>query len=117
MKTYNFCKRIDVETKVLLYKWAKRLEADEMTIHKDGSVTLMCKDGCICDNYKPTASELYKQSKPLRRSVGNGLPALMMTDQRTTKEKSVPTCKQRTAHPKTTKGCPNIITWAKGKKQ
>lgn len=61
MKTYNFCKKMSVETKILLSKWAKRLEAEEMTIHKDGSVTLMCEEGCICERYTPTAKELYKQ--------------------------------------------------------
>ena len=61
MKTYNFCKRMDAPHKILLYKWARRLEADEMTIHKDGSVTLMCSDVCICERYYPSAKELYKE--------------------------------------------------------
>ena len=60
MTVYNFCKRIDVSTKILLDKWARRLEADEMTIHSDGSITLMCTDGYICERYRPTAKELYK---------------------------------------------------------
>lgn len=60
MKTYNFYKRLDVATKIALDKWAKRLEAEEMTIHKDGSVSLYCKYGCICENYMPTREELYK---------------------------------------------------------
>lgn len=60
MKTYNFCRRMDVSTKIALDRWARRLDADEMTIHKDGSVTLMCTDGCICENYTPTRNELYK---------------------------------------------------------
>lgn len=60
MTTYNFCRRMDVSTKIALDRWARRLDADEMTIHKDGSVTLMCTDGCICENYTPTRNELYK---------------------------------------------------------
>lgn len=60
MTVYNFCKRFDVATKILLDKWARCLEADEMTIHKDGSITLMCKDGYICERYIPTTKELYK---------------------------------------------------------
>lgn len=67
MTTYNFCRRMDVETKILLDKWARRLEADEMTIHKDGSVTLMCKYGCICEDYKPTRSELLEKGCEDRR--------------------------------------------------
>ena len=61
MKVYNFCRRMDVQTKILIDKWARRLETEEMTIHKDGSVTLMCKDGCICENYRPTSKELYSR--------------------------------------------------------
>ena len=60
MTVYNFCKRIDVSTKILLAKGARRLEADEMTIHRDGTVTLMCTDGYICEHYRPTVKELYK---------------------------------------------------------
>ena len=51
---------MDTATKIALDKWARRLEAEEMTIHKDGTVTLMCKYGCICENYRPAAKELYK---------------------------------------------------------
>lgn len=60
MTTTNFCKRLDKETKIALYRYAKRLDATEMTIHKDGSISLFCDDGCICENYRPTAKELYK---------------------------------------------------------
>ena len=63
MRTYNFCRRMDVETKIALDKWARRLEAEEMTIHKDGSVTLMCVDGYICENYTPSGKELYKEKR------------------------------------------------------
>lgn len=60
MTTLNFCTKMDVTTKIALNKWARRLDADEMTIHKDGSITLMCADGCICKNYKPTRKEFYR---------------------------------------------------------
>lgn len=60
MKTYNFCKKISVSEKIALDKWARRLDADEMTIHANGSISLYCKDDCICENYFPAAKELYK---------------------------------------------------------
>lgn len=59
MKTYNMCKRMDKQTIIALNKYAKRLEADILIIHKDGSITLTCEDGIICDNYEPTAKDLY----------------------------------------------------------
>ena len=46
---------------IQVHKWATRLEATEMIIHKNGSVTLLCPDGYICNEYKPTATELYKK--------------------------------------------------------
>lgn len=42
-------------------RWATRLEATEMVVNKNGSVTLLCPDGYICNEYKPTAAELYKK--------------------------------------------------------
>ena len=60
MKIYDFSKNMEVSYKIALNKYAKRLEADEMTIHRDNSITLMCEDGCICEHYKPTSKELYK---------------------------------------------------------
>lgn len=39
-------------------KWAKRLEAEDVIIHKDGTVTLACRYGYICDHYQPTAAQL-----------------------------------------------------------
>ena len=60
MTVYNFCEKMNVPYKLLLEKWAKRLDAEEMTIHRDGSVTLMCKDGYICERYIPTSTEIYK---------------------------------------------------------
>lgn len=59
MKTYNFCKRMNVQTKIAINRWARRLEADEVTIHKDGTVTMTCEDGYICYHDRPTAKELY----------------------------------------------------------
>ena len=61
MTTTNFCRKMDVETKINLDRWARRLEADEMVIHKDGTVSLTCKDGIICENYRPSAKELYRR--------------------------------------------------------
>lgn len=43
-----------------VWNYAKRLEAETITIHKDGTIDLFCSDGCICENYRPTAKELYK---------------------------------------------------------
>ena len=60
MTVYNFCEKMNVPYKLLLEKWAKRLDAEEMIIHRDGSVTLMCKDGYICERYIPTSTEIYK---------------------------------------------------------
>lgn len=42
-------------------EWAKKIEADEMTIHHDLSVTLENRDGCICNHYKPTPQELRRK--------------------------------------------------------
>jgi hypothetical protein len=60
MTTTNFCKRMTVSMKIALDKYAKRLEAEELIIHKDGTITLLCKEGYICERYTPTAKELYK---------------------------------------------------------
>lgn len=48
------------EMLMYIYKWAKVLGADEMTIFPNGKITLTCKDGCICNRYKPTTQELKK---------------------------------------------------------
>lgn len=58
MTTYNFCRKASKEYRIALDRWARRLEAEEMTIHSDGCVTLTCKDGYICNNYRPTSKEL-----------------------------------------------------------
>ena len=52
--------RHTIEYIIALDKWARKLEADDMVLHKDGTVTLSCKDGGICENYRPTAAELRK---------------------------------------------------------
>jgi len=43
-------------------EWAKRLEADECIIHEDHTVTLSCKYGGICTNYRPSAKELTNKN-------------------------------------------------------
>lgn len=53
------------EYRISLYYWAKRLEATEMVINRDGTVTLSSPDGYICENYRPTARELA----PKRQAV------------------------------------------------
>ena len=60
MKVTNLCRKMTKEELIALNKWAKRLEAEEMLVHTDGSVTLECKDGYICCAYRPSASELRK---------------------------------------------------------
>lgn len=52
---------LDAVVKVRLEQYADRLEAEEMVIHSDGSVTLTCEDGYICERYFPTLQELYKE--------------------------------------------------------
>ena len=42
--------------------WGRRLEANECTIWSDGTVTLMHKDGAICNHYRPTPQELRRHS-------------------------------------------------------
>lgn len=59
MKTCNFNKRINKEQIIVLTNYAKRLEADEMIIHKDGTISLYNNYGCICERYLPTKDELY----------------------------------------------------------
>ena len=61
MTSTNFCKKMDITTKKAIWNWAKRLEATELTIHKDGSVTLTCEDGYICYKYRPAGKELYSK--------------------------------------------------------
>ncbi len=52
-----------IEYLIQLESWAKKLEADTMIVHKDGTVTLSCKDGGICTQYQPTAEELRKAGR------------------------------------------------------
>lgn len=66
MKTFDFCKKMDIETKIAIKNWAKFLGTEELTIHRDGTVTMMCKDGCIGENDRPTRKELerfYKKNR------------------------------------------------------
>lgn len=58
MKTYDFSKNMSASHKIALNKYAKRMESDEMTIHKDNSITLVCEYGYICEHYYPTQKEL-----------------------------------------------------------
>lgn len=60
MDVFGYCPK---RYKEQVRKWAKRLEADEVTIHCDRSVTLMCEDGCICYRYNPQPCELQKGEK------------------------------------------------------
>ena len=60
MTTTNLCLRMKRDIRIALDRWARRLDATEMTIHKDGSVDLFCGGDCICLNYTPSAKELYK---------------------------------------------------------
>jgi len=60
MEFTNFCKRLGSDEIKAIYGYAKRLEASECVIHKNGSISLYCPDGCICENYIPTRKELYR---------------------------------------------------------
>lgn len=46
---------------IQLYYYAKRLGAEDMTVHRDGSITLICEYGYICERYRPTAKELKRR--------------------------------------------------------
>lgn len=43
-------------------KWANRLDATDVTVHHDSSVSLLCEDGYICCRYQPSAQELKTRS-------------------------------------------------------
>ena len=60
MVVKNMVDEMDTSLLVLLKEWAIRLEADEMIINSDASITLLCSDGCICDHYSPTIMELFE---------------------------------------------------------
>lgn len=60
MEFINFCRKIRSDEIKAIYGYAKRLEADECIIHGNGSISLYCKDGCICENYIPTRKELHR---------------------------------------------------------
>ena len=56
----NMCDGIDKPLLVLLMEWADRLDADEMIIYPNSSITLLCDDGAICNHYSPTVMELLE---------------------------------------------------------
>ena len=62
MVVRNMVDEMDTSLLILLKEWAIRLGADEMIIHSDASITLLCSDGCICNHESPTIMELF-QSK------------------------------------------------------
>ena len=51
-------KKVSVEMKKALWNWAKRLDATEMTVWHDGSVSLWEDNDNICEKYYPSAEEL-----------------------------------------------------------
>lgn len=55
--------RASKEYIIKVAEWAKRLEVEEMTIHRDLSVTLGCRDGNICNHYKPSPQELRRRER------------------------------------------------------
>lgn len=59
MTTTNFSK-LPKDYLILINRWAKRLEATDVTLHRDNSVSLYCNDDCICEHYKPSMKELIK---------------------------------------------------------
>ena len=60
MKMSNFCKWMQKRRYHAIYKWAESLEADECKINRDGTVTLTCEDGIICEDYVVPEKSLYK---------------------------------------------------------
>ena len=58
MKFENNCKKYNDYILGLIEKWAKRLDASECTINTMGEITLMNKDGAICNNYTPDLQEI-----------------------------------------------------------
>ena len=54
----TYYKSVSYERKLALEAWARHLEAEELTLNDDGTVTLESKDGYICENYTPTNEEL-----------------------------------------------------------
>lgn len=60
MQVTILCRKMERELMTAIYRWAKRLEADEMIIHKDGTISLYCEYGGICERYRPSAREIYR---------------------------------------------------------
>lgn len=50
---------VDYDVQVLLEIWARALNATDITVHKDYSITLEYYDKIICSHYNPTLKELY----------------------------------------------------------
>lgn len=51
-------KKVPVDMKKALWNWAKRLDATEMIIWHDGSISLWEGNDNICEKYYPSAEEL-----------------------------------------------------------
>lgn len=62
------CGRHTTEYITAIRKYAERLEATEVLVHANGTVDLICPDGYICENYYPTAKELYYYNTELSES-------------------------------------------------
>lgn len=61
MKTIiNYCTEMNENLIGAIIKYAKRLEAEELIIHEDYTITLTCEDGYICIKYSPSLKELFK---------------------------------------------------------
>ena len=54
------------EYKEAVLEYADRLQAQYVEINEDSTITLMCKDGCICENYLPSNEELQRAMRDRR---------------------------------------------------
>lgn len=61
MTITNFCKRMKKSEIIAYTYYAKRLDATEMIIHKNGTIDLYEDNNCICLDYQPTNTELYRR--------------------------------------------------------
>lgn len=62
---------VDYDVQVLLEIWARALNATDITVHKDYSITLEYYDKIICSHYNPTLKELYGTEPNLLRRNHN----------------------------------------------
>ena len=75
MKTYNHILSVSTvgthceEYIDAVLEWADRLGAQWVEINEDSTVTLLCKSGCICENYEPTNEELQKAMRDARNEA------------------------------------------------